>query len=108
MTIIYKCGICFFEKIHPVNFKCILERTTEPINDEVYAITPGISTRHIKFKKMFKVQLPLLSIPELYDTTKDYIYYIFKWNDDGSFELTDIQPVVNNGLVFFETNSFSG
>ncbi|XP_071139054.1 uncharacterized protein PF3D7_1120000-like isoform X2 [Mytilus edulis] len=95
-------------KIHPVNFKCILERTTEPTNDQVYAITPGISTRHIKFKEMFKVQLPLLFIPELCDTIKDYIYYIFKWNDDGSFELTDIQPVVNNGLVFFETNSFSG
>lgn len=58
--------------------------------------------------KMFKVQLPLDTSPELCGKTEDYIYYIFKMNDDGSFESTDLQPSVSNGLVCFEANSFSG
>ncbi|VDI43193.1 Hypothetical predicted protein [Mytilus galloprovincialis] len=97
-------------KIHPVNVSCILERTTESTNNDVSinVVSPGISTVQMKFKKMFKVQLPLQSIFDSSGNTEDYIYYICKWTDDGSFEFIDLQPLVSNGLVCFETNSCGG
>lgn len=98
----------FFEKIHPVNTKFILERITDPPNDEVYAITSSLSTTHMKFKKMFKVQLPLFTISNLCHEPEYINYNILKWNDTGLFQVTDIQPVISNGLVCFETNPFSG
>ncbi|CAC5359905.1 unnamed protein product [Mytilus coruscus] len=65
-------------------------------------------TEHITFMKMFKVQLPLNSITDFCGDTEDNKYYICKWKDDGSFEITDLQPLVSNELVCFEDNSFSG
>ncbi|XP_063436734.1 uncharacterized protein LOC134718174 [Mytilus trossulus] len=95
-------------KIHPVITNFILERITDSPNEEVYAITSGLSTVHMEFKKMFKVQLPLFIISDLCHEPEYINYKILKWNDNGLFQVTDIQPVISNGLVCFETNSFSG
>lgn len=95
-----------YKKIHPVNIQCISERATELFS--ICMISPGLSTTHVEFKKMFKVQLPIHLISNSNQNTEDYKYEIFKWNDTGAFELTDLDPTVNNGLACFETNSFCG
>lgn len=97
-------------KVHPFDMKCISERNKQDTENEVVcisAITRGLSSKHRKFNQTLEIQLPL-HYPRGLQTIEDCEYRIFKWDDDGSFEFVDIEPVIQNNMVLFQANSFCG
>ncbi|VDI43617.1 Hypothetical predicted protein [Mytilus galloprovincialis] len=94
-------------KVHPVNFNCLIEKSEQDVDNDFFATSPSLSTNHVEFKKPVMVQLPLQYTSEK-DIEDSYHYIVFKWEEDGSLELTDIEPLIKHKEASFEVSSFCG
>lgn len=70
-------------------------------------ISPGFAADHLEFKKPVMVKLPLQNIQGYSYDDKTYEYCLYKREDEGSFEVTDIVPRIENEIASFEIISFS-
>lgn len=74
----------------------------------ISAITPSLSATHTTFERLVEIQLPVQCIPGAHVDEDNYKYTVFRWEKDGSLQLTGIDPLFTNGILSFETSSFSG
>ncbi|VDI27698.1 Hypothetical predicted protein [Mytilus galloprovincialis] len=96
-------------KVHPVDVNCITEIPREDDSAvPISAITPSISANHMTFERLIEIQLPVQCIPGAHVDEDSYKYTVFRWEKDGSLQLSGIDPLFTNGILSFETSSFSG
>ncbi|VDI47833.1 Hypothetical predicted protein [Mytilus galloprovincialis] len=95
-------------KVQPVDINCFTEGLKQEEESIIYAISPFLSTNHMELKRPVTIHLPLQYIPETGYDENDYKFSVFKLEEDGSLELTNIDPLVENRVASFDVSSFCG